>query len=104
MKDQLEGMFSQFKEQLRNSQNELEKRNKSLEIIQKSSLNPLDMSKNKLHFAFVFSSPLVRELNGGIREIMQLDWINEIEDILDSLRQLNYNLNYKISVGTRGNV
>ena len=70
----------------------------------KSNLNALDMSKNKLHFAFLFSSPLVRGINGGIREMAQLDWNSEIEDIIDSLSQLNYNLNYKISVGTRGTI
>ncbi|CAI2377964.1 unnamed protein product [Moneuplotes crassus] len=83
---------------------ELDKRDKSLEQLEKSGYNPLNLEKNRLHFAFLFSSPLVMDINNISREIMQLDWASEIEDILDSLRHLNYNLNYKISVGTRENL
>ena len=61
-----------------------------------NSLNPMDMSDNKVQFTFLFASPLVRENNGAINSIMQLDCLTEIEDIVDSLQSLDYNMKYKI--------
>lgn len=81
---------------------QIAERTKSLEHIKKSSLNPLDMSENKLHFAFLFSSPLVRDINGSLADVMKLDWNTEIEDILDALKKINCKVNYKINVATRG--
>lgn len=102
LKSKVGDLISQLQQELKNSQIELEKKNKSLEQLGKSGYNPLDMGNSKLHFAFLFASPLVRDVNGKLRDIMQLDWNSEIEDILDSLKQLNYNLNYQINVATRG--
>ncbi|CAI2370088.1 unnamed protein product [Moneuplotes crassus] len=104
VKTKISGIILQLTEELKNSQLQLAQKNKSIEELAKSGYNPLDMGSNKLHFAFLFASPLVREVNGINREIMLLDWACEIEDILDSLRHLNYNLNYKVSVGTRENL
>jgi len=69
-----------------------------------NSLNPMDMSDNKVQFTFLFASPLVRENNGAINSIMQLDCLTEIEDIVDSLQSLDYNMKYKIWVANKGNL
>ena len=60
------------------------------------------MTENKVHFAFLFSSPLIRETNGKIQTIMQLNWLSEIDDILGVLNHLDYELRYKSWVATRG--
>ena len=104
LKTKVEDLIARFQKQLKNSQIELEKKSKSLEKLSSSGYSHLDMGKSNLHFAFLFASPLVREINGKYRDIMQLDWNSEIEDVLGCLKQLNYNLNYQINVATRGNL
>jgi hypothetical protein len=66
------------------------------------NLNAFDMETNNVQFVFLFSSPLVRENNGAINSIMQLDWLSEIENIIDSLEAIKYKLNYRTQVATKG--
>jgi hypothetical protein len=56
---------------LQNTQKQLVSKTKSLDRV--SKFNPLDMNENSLHFAFLFSSPLVREVNGARTSLMQLN-------------------------------
>jgi hypothetical protein len=56
---------------LQKTQELLVSKTKSLDKMGK--FNPLDMNENSLHFAFLFSSPLVREVNGARTSLMQLD-------------------------------
>ena len=103
-KEEIAEKLSEFFNEYMKDQSDYLKRTPSADpqiTYQKSGLN---MAHNKLHFVFLFSSPLVREAKGEEKEIMQLNWKSEIEDILDSLRQLNYSLNYKIMVGSRSKV
>lgn len=67
-----------------------------------SHLLELDMSDFKPQFVFLFASPLVREIQGSIASVMQIDCLSEVEDILDSLRSLEYSLKYRINVANRG--
>ena len=61
-------------------------------------------SQNNLHFAFLFSSPLVRILNNEMQNIMQLSCISELDDIYKSVvGNLDYNLRFKSCVATREN-
>lgn len=83
--------------QLQATQEQLAEKDKSLALISKTSkLNPLDMTDTSLQFAFLFSSPLVRNANGVMNSVMQLDCMSEIEDILESLKKLEYNMKYKV--------
>ncbi|CAI2381433.1 unnamed protein product [Moneuplotes crassus] len=101
VKNRVSDVISKLQEALKSSQIELRKSQKSIESIENSGLEPLDMARNKLHFGFLFASPLARNYNGKIVKSDQLDFKTEIEDILYSLKDLSYNLNYKVSLGTR---
>lgn len=105
LSDMLKQLVKEHKEVLGRLQEQVAINNKNLEIIKRSSnLNLLDMSDSKIQFAFLFASPLVRETNGLFKSVMQLNCQSEIEDILGSLRSLNYNLRYRVAVATRDNL
>jgi hypothetical protein len=46
------------------------------------NVNQLDMANSRIHLAFLFSSPLIRKSNNSLENIMQLDYIKEINDIV----------------------
>ena len=84
--------------------NELNEKSESIEKIKRlKNISPFDMIDDKVHFAFLFASPLTRVVNGIAKTSPQLDWIYEIEDIMRVLKHLNYELRYKVCVATWGN-
>ena len=90
--------------QLEVVKHELDERSADIEKMKKfKNINALDMSENNIHFAFLYASPLVREIKGKLQSIMQLNWLSEIDDILHVLKNLDYQLKYKSWVATRGN-
>ena len=102
LSEKLMKVFSSYDEELKKAQLQLVEKDKDIEVIKKKSLNPLDMSENKLHFVFLFSSPLVKNKDQKITKVPLINWRLEIEDILDSLKKVNYKLNYKVNVATQG--
>ena len=54
------------------------------------------MSKARVHLAFLFSSPLIRVFNQKTENIMQLDYLTEINDILKVCSRMKYEMKYKI--------
>ena len=89
--------------QLEVVKHELDEKSADIEKMRKfKNINPLNMTENKIHFAFLYASPLVREMKGKVQSIMQLNWLSEIEDILNVLKNLDYELKYRSWVATRG--
>ena len=72
-----------FKEKLRLAKRAIVVRDEQLERMKsQGNILPLDMTNARLHLAFLFSSPLIRNINGKIENIMQLDYLSEVEDIV----------------------
>ena len=72
-----------FKEKLRLAKRAIVVRDDQLERIKsQGNVLPLDMTNARLHLAFLFSSPLIRNINGKTENIMQLDYLSEVEDIV----------------------
>ena len=72
-----------YKEKLRLAESEIMTREYRIEKLKKdSSAFPVDISEAGIHLAFLFSSPLIRRTNVAIENIMQLDYLTEINDIL----------------------
>ena len=61
------------------------------------------MSKARVHLAFLFSSPLIRVFNQKTENIMQLDYLTEINDILKVCSRMKYEMKYKIDWATTSN-
>ena len=94
-----------FKEKLRMAESEIINKDYYLERIKnEGNVMTLDMIKSRLHLAFLFSSPLIRRANKSIENIMQLDYLTEINDILKVCSKKKYEMKYKIDVATVSNV
>ena len=61
------------------------------------------MFQNRLHFAFLFSSPLMRKLNGKLESIMQLNCVDELREIYKIMDDVDYTLKFRSEVATREN-
>ena len=73
-----------FKEKLRLAKRAIVVRDDQLERIKsQGNVLPLDMTNARLHLAFLFSSPLIRNINGKTENIMQLDYLSEVDDIVN---------------------
>jgi hypothetical protein len=72
-----------YKEKLRLAKRAIQLRDGHIDKMKSfGNVLPLDMTKARLHLAFVFSSPLIRKMNGKVESIMQLDYLTEIDDII----------------------
>lgn len=70
---------------------------------QMSSDLPMNMAQSKVHLSFLFSSPLVRNTDSRIENIMQLDYLTEINDILGVCSDIKHELKYSMKVATISN-
>ena len=61
------------------------------------------MFQNRLHFAFLFSSPLIRKMNGKLQSIMQLNYEEELREIYKIMDDVDYTLKFRSEVATREN-
>lgn len=94
-----------FKEKLRLAESEILNREYHIERMKKDgNVLPLDMSNARLHLAFLFSSPLIRRTGMSIENIMQLDYLTEINDILKVCSKRKYEMKYKADVATVSNL
>ena len=98
-------MIDKIKEidnQLQSVKSELMK-TKSIEEAKKIGLiTPLDLTESKLHFAFLFASPLVINSRSSI-SLPQLDFNSELRNIENNLKELEYEVIFKSEVATKGN-
>ena len=94
-----------YKEKLRLAESEIMDKEYHIEcMIKGGNVLPLDMTQSRLHLAFLFSSPLIRRTNSSIENIMQLDYLTEIDDILKVCSRRKYEMKYKIDVATVSNL
>ena len=94
-----------FQEKLRLAESEIMDKEYHIECMMKGgNVLPLDMTQARLHLAFLFSSPLIRRTNSSIENIMQLDYLTEIDDILKVCSRRKYEMKYKIDVATVSNL
>ena len=93
-----------YKEKLRVAKREIQIRDGQIERMKSEvKILPLDMTKSRFHLAFMFSSPLIRKINGKIESIMQLDYNSEINDIIKVLSKIKSEMKFKTSVATVSN-
>ena len=98
MIDKIEELDNQF----RSVKFELDK-TKSIEKAKKKWLiTPLDLTESKLHFAFLFASPLVISSKSDTN-FPQLDFNSELRNIENTLGDLEYEVIFKSVVATKGN-
>ena len=94
-----------YKEKLRVAKREIQIRDGHIERMKSEvKILPLDMTKARLHLAFMFSSPLIRKINGKIESIMQLDYNSEINDIVKVLSKIKSDMKFKTDVATVSNL
>ena len=94
-----------YKEKLRVAKREIQIRDGHIERMKSEvKILPLDMTKARLHLAFMFSSPLIRKINGKIESIMQLDYNTEIDDIVKVLSKIKSEMKFKTDVATVSNL
>ncbi|CAI2368691.1 unnamed protein product [Moneuplotes crassus] len=93
-----------FKEKLRIAKRAIQVRDNQIHTMQSQvGVVPLDMTQSRLHLAFLFSSPLIRNINGKFENIMQLDYLTEIQDIVRVCNKMQYEMKYKSEVATVNN-
>ena len=94
-------VLEELDNQLQYVQSELE-RTKSIEEAKKKGLiNPLDLTESKLHFAFMFASPLIIDSKSNAN-LPQLDFNSELRNIESDLKELEYEVIFRSSVATKG--
>ena len=72
-----------YKEKLRLAKRAIQVRDGDIERMKRlGNVVGLDMSETRIHLAFMFSCPLIRRMNGKNENIMQLDYLSEINDIV----------------------
>lgn len=94
-----------YREKLRIAKSAIQIRDGQLEKMKKEvNILPLDMSKARLHLAFLFSSPLIRRINNKTENIMQLDYLTEINDIIRVCSRMKYEMKFRTDVATVSNM
>ncbi|CAI2382289.1 unnamed protein product [Moneuplotes crassus] len=94
-----------YREKLRIAQRAIQVRDTHIEKMKsEGKIIPLDMTNSRLHLAFMYSSPLIREINGKTENIMQLDYLTEIQDIVKVCSKMEYEMKYKEEVATVSNM
>jgi hypothetical protein len=72
-----------FKEKLRLAEGEIMHKEYHISRMKKDGNSyPVELNESRLHLAFLFSSPLIRRTHVTVENIMQLDYLTEINDIL----------------------
>lgn len=64
----------------------------------------LNLGESKVHLAFLFSSPLIRKCQARVENIMQLDYLSEINDIVNVCEGIAYEFKIKTDVATVSNL
>jgi energy-coupling factor transporter ATP-binding protein EcfA2 len=96
---------SSFKEKLRLAESEIIHKENHIKHLKKDGNSyPLAIEESRLHLAFLFSSPLIRRTNASIENIMQLDYLTEINDILKVCGKRKYEMRFKTDVATLSNL
>jgi hypothetical protein len=81
---------------LQEANSKLYEKDKDIELMQKISKMQSDHEDpHRVHFAFLFSSPLVRFINNKMQNIMQLNCMSELDDIQRVISDLDYELKFK---------
>lgn len=110
--DEIKGMLldllherHSYKEKLRIAKGAIINRDQKISRMRsQTNVLPINMNETKLHLAFLFSSPLVRKSNSKIENVMQLDYLSEINDIVKACERMNYEMKYKSDVATVSNL
>lgn len=72
--------------------------------IQKMNMKFKNMLEEpRYHLAFLFASPLIRKMNSSISTLSQLDYQTEIKNIENHLKDVKYEIRYKVDVATPSN-
>jgi hypothetical protein len=94
-----------FKEKLRLAQRAIHIRDDQIGKLKASgNILPLDMAQARMHLSFMFSSPLIRKFNNKTENIMQLDYLNEISDIIKVCKKMKHEMKFKTDVATVSNM
>lgn len=62
------------------------------------------VNRARIHLAFMFSSPLIRRFNNKVENIMQLDYLTEINDVVKVCNKIKYEMKFKTAVATVSNL
>lgn len=97
--------IAKLKEELRIKNSEIDRLTFQINKTRPMALMGLDGTAAKMqissyHFAFMFSSPLVRKLNTNISSLVQLDYQTEIKNIEKQLKKVKHEIRYKVNVAT----